>query len=195
MADKKTLRQKYRRLRSELPLAEAEAKSVGICRAIAASEEFAAARTVHTFLPIARLREINTYPLLQALFAAGKTAVVSVSDFDRGTMPCYEITPDTLLWENGFGIPEPQCAGHLTPVDPADIDLIVVPLLAYDPCGARVGYGKGFYDRFFRLCRPDAVKAGVSFFPPENRRIEGITPDDIPLDLCFTPQGKQTFHP
>ena len=165
MADKKTLRQKYRRLRSELPFAEAEAKSVGICRAIAASEEFAAARTIHIFLPIARLREINTYPLLQALFAAGKTAVVSVSDFDRGTMPCYEITPDTLLWENGFGIPEPQDAGHLTPVEPADIDLILVPLLAYDFCGARVGYGKGFYDRFSASAAPTPSKPACRSFP------------------------------
>lgn len=163
------------------------------CRAIARSWEFRAARTVHLFLPIRRLRELDTRPLLDEIFRRGKTAAVSVSDFSTGEMAHYRLRPGDALAENAFGIPEPAFPRTLERVDPVQIDLVVMPLLAYDIRGARVGYGRGFYDRFLRCCRADAVKAGVSFFPPESVPVSDVSPDDVPLDCCFTPQGKITW--
>lgn len=193
MAFKKELRKAYRELRAGMPAAKAEALSQAVCRSAAGSTEFAAAQNIHVFLPIRRLHEIDTYPLLDAIFSQGKTAVVSVSDFEKGTMSCYTLKDTGLLTENSYGIPEPADVSGLRMVDPQEVDLIFIPLLAYDSAGHRVGYGRGFYDRFLRQCRPDAVKAGLSFFPPEEEAISDTNPEDIPLDCCFTPAGKAVF--
>jgi 5-formyltetrahydrofolate cyclo-ligase len=67
-----------------------------------------------------------------------------------------------------------------------NIDLVIVPLLAFDKYGNRVGYGKGFYDRFLSKCRSNVIKVGVSFFEPADR-ITDINPLDIRLDYCITP--------
>lgn len=67
-----------------------------------------------------------------------------------------------------------------------EIDLVIVPLLAFDERGYRVGYGRGFYDRFLAQCRPDAQKIGLSYFPPVER-IDDVNEFDIKLDSCVTP--------
>ena len=193
MSSKKELRKFYRELRANIPPARAEALSLSACRTAMESPEFAAAQNIHVFLPIRRLHEIDTYPLLEAIFSQGKTAVVSVSDFEKGTMSCYALGDTGLLAENSFGIPEPADTTGLQLIAPQEIDLILIPLLAYDRTGHRVGYGRGFYDRFLRQCRPDAVKAGLSFFPPEEQPISDTTPEDIPLGCCFTPEGRVEF--
>lgn len=60
-----------------------------------------------------------------------------------------------------------------------------MPLLAYDKQGNRVGYGKGFYDKFLSQCKPNVVKIGLSFFEPEDL-IEDIFENDVKLDVCIT---------
>jgi len=82
-----------------------------------------------------------------------------------------------------LGIPEPQ--NGLT-VPPSEIEVVFIPLLAYDKKGHRVGYGKGFYDRFLSKCKPNTLKIGLSLFEPEEK-IEGLDATDIPLDYCVTP--------
>ena len=85
---------------------------------------------------------------------------------------------------NAFGIAEPQ---DTYPVDPLAIDLVLVPMLAFDRQGNRVGYGKGYYDRFLPRCRPDCLKVGLSFFGPVDL-ISDVHPGDVRLDLCITPE-------
>ena len=64
--------------------------------------------------------------------------------------------------------------------------MVFIPLLAYDKTGNRVGYGKGFYDRFLAQCKPETLKIGLSFFEAENE--DFITSeDDVRLDYCVTP--------
>ena len=65
------------------------------------------------------------------------------------------------------------------------IDVVFVPLLAYDKLGNRVGYGKGFYDKFLSECKPGVVKIGLSFFEPEEL-IEDLFETDVKLDFCVT---------
>ena len=65
--------------------------------------------------------------------------------------------------KNKYGIPEPVGG---TEMMPAEIELIIVPLLVFDINGNRVGYGKGYYDRFLKSCSENALKVGVSFFEP-----------------------------
>ncbi|HSK11967.1 MAG TPA: 5-formyltetrahydrofolate cyclo-ligase, partial [Phnomibacter sp.] len=79
-----------------------------------------------------------------------------------------------------------------TLLDPTDIDVILVPLLAFDEQGHRLGYGKGFYDRFLKDCRPDALKIGLSWFEAETALPE-IGAHDVPLNYCVTPHRLYVF--
>lgn len=111
------------------------------------------------------------------------------SDFFMDEMVAVSTTAETNFIKNEFNIYEPE-DGNLLDTD--EIDMILVPLLAFDKNGYRVGYGKGFYDKFLASCRKDCIKAGFSYFPP----VEGITDKgefDVPLDLCITPQTVYVF--
>ena len=103
------------------------------------------------------------------------------------TLTHYALTPETLLLVNHFGIPEPvQTKNRKQKI--GNFDIILVPLLAVDERGHRVGYGGGYYDRFLAQCRPDCQKIGLSLFPPVGR-IDGVEPTDVPLDGWISPEG------
>jgi 5-formyltetrahydrofolate cyclo-ligase len=104
-------------------------------------------------------------------------------------MHAVPVNEDTAFVPNRFGIDEP--AGG-RPMDNWDIDMIFIPLLAFDVKGYRVGYGKGYYDRFLITCREDVLKIGFSFFTAENS-IDDADEHDVPLDLCITPHEVYTF--
>lgn len=112
-----------------------------------------------------------------------------VSDFSAGIMRAAVTDIDTPFSKTELNIYEPQSTDFL----PADeLDLVFVPLLAFDQKGYRVGYGKGFYDKWLAGCRHDCIKAGFSYFEPVER-IEGLHEFDLPLDLCITPQNVYVF--
>jgi 5-formyltetrahydrofolate cyclo-ligase len=94
------------------------------------------------------------------------------------------IAPDDNIHViNRYGILEPS-NGEI--VDPLAIDIVMIPLLAFDQLGYRVGYGKGYYDRFLCKCRRDVIKIGFSFFEAEPV-IKDIDNYDVPLNYCITP--------
>ncbi len=70
--------------------------------------------------------------------------------------------------------------------------MVFVPLLAFDEKGHRVGYGKGFYDKFLSECKPEVLKIGLSFFESETL-ISDVLTTDIQLDLCVTPSKIYNF--
>lgn len=142
----------------------------------------------HIFLPIERLREINTEYLLHILQGKDKNVVLSKSDFDLKVMHHFLLQDNTQLKKSTYGIVEP--VGGI-PVLPSQIEVVFVPLLAYDLKGNRLGYGAGFYDRFLSLCQPDILKVGLSFF--EAQTTLEATPMDIPLDYCITPDKVYSF--
>lgn len=142
-------------------------------------------RTLHAFLPAQRLREVDTRPILQRLhadFPQIRLAVPRVTG--AGGMENFAWTPAAPLALNRWGIPEPT-GGE--PVFPAEIDLVLLPLLAFDEHGQRVGYGGGFYDRFLAQCRPNVGKLGLSWFDPMPE-ISDAQPTDVSLDACLTPE-------
>ncbi|HMT07236.1 MAG TPA: 5-formyltetrahydrofolate cyclo-ligase, partial [Pyrinomonadaceae bacterium] len=98
--------------------------------------------------------------------------------------------PTSEFTESSFGIREPQ-TGNVVPL--ADIDCVLVPLLAFDMFGERVGYGGGFYDRFLSECRPDCLKTGLSLFPPVDL-ISDTNENDIKLDMVITPDAVFEFN-
>ena len=143
----------------------------------------------HIFLTIESLKEVLTEPILSILSGKDKHIVVSKSDFKTRTMSHVLLQDNTVLKPNSWNIPEPE---NGIPISNAQIEVVFVPLLAFDEKGNRVGYGKGFYDAFLKNCSKDTLKIGLSFFEAE-ASIDGVETNDIPLDYCVTPNKIYTF--
>ena len=77
-------------------------------------------------------------------------------------------------------------------IKPKKLQVVFVPLLAYDFYGNRVGYGKGYYDKFLAKCGEKCLKIGLSFFTPEKKIL--VSPIDIKIDLCVTPKKIYNFN-
>ncbi len=137
----------------------------------------------HLFLPIEEQKEVNTEYILQILQGKDKEVVISKSDFESISMTHYLLTDNTKIKKNSYNIPEPV---NGLPVPTKMIEVVFVPLLAYDIQGNRVGYGKGFYDVFLSQCNDDVIKIGLSFFEPEEL-IEDVFEDDVTLNFCVNP--------
>lgn len=111
--------------------------------------------------------------------------VVSRSNLMDNTMLHYVWDEDTVFVENKWGIPEPVGGAA---VDVNLLDVVLVPMLVADRKGHRIGYGKGFYDRFLARCRPDVRTIGVSYFDVLQEPIDAGA-WDIPLRKVVTPDG------
>ncbi|MGK7394892.1 MAG: 5-formyltetrahydrofolate cyclo-ligase [Candidatus Cyclobacteriaceae bacterium M3_2C_046] len=140
---------------------------------------------IHTFLPILKQKEINTWPIIHYIREAHPRIklVVSKSDTQSNQMIHFHLTPHTKLLENKWGIPEPV-DGIICKED--SIDMILIPLVVADRLGNRIGYGKGYYDEFLNNCRPDSVKAGLCLEEPIEL-IEDVHDRDIRLNHLVTP--------
>lgn len=194
--DKKQLRIYYKKLRSFLTENEKEQQSIDIANRLLLLDTVSDDRQVwnktyfHLFLPIVELNEVNTEFTLQILMGKDKEIVISKTDFDNRKMVHFLLTENTKIRKNEYNIPEPV-DGIEVPSD--KIDVVFVPLLAFDKKGNRVGYGKGFYDNFLNECRADVIKIGLSFFEAEEE-IDDVFESDIPLDFCVTPNGIYRFR-
>lgn len=149
-------------------------------------------KMIHIFLPIAGFKEVDTLVMIQYLHKEYPELQLCVprTNFKARQMEHvrFEIE-SSILKKNRLGIPEP-IQGELIPDE--QIDLVFVPLLAFDKKGNRVGYGKGFYDRFLAQCHPNTQKMGLSFFGPIDE-ISDVDPWDVKLDSCICPDQIWTF--
>jgi len=148
---------------------------------------------LHTFLPIFSKKEPNTFLLIEYLrmeFPWIKL-IVSKSELGSNRMKHYLFHPDMKMATNKWGILEPdETAEEIR--DMMLIDMVWLPLLAFDMKGNRVGYGKGYYDVFLSSCKKDVQKVGISLFDPVDAILD-IESHDIPLDKCVTPEKVWTF--
>lgn len=108
---------------------------------------------------------------------------------EDGEMEAVLVEKNTLFELNRYNIPEP--VGNNI-IEPQLIDVVFVPLLAFDTKGYRVGYGKAFYDRFLPKCAQDVVKIGFSFFEAIES-ISDVNEYDVPLNYCITPTSVYEF--
>lgn len=145
-------------------------------------------KNIHIFLSIPDKAEIETSQIIELLRSWNCTIYTSISNFDKSTMDTAELKRDTIIKENKYGIPEPVSSQFTSS---SILDIIFIPLLAYDQSGYRVGYGKGFYDRYLANCDKDLFKIGLSPFEPI-KSISNIDKFDVPLDICISPD--QTFR-
>ena len=143
----------------------------------------------HIYLPIHKFKEVDTSFLLHILQGKDKHVIISKSDFSDYSMQHFLLTDATKIIVNKFGIPEPEKG---IAISEEKLDVVFIPLLAADLNGNRVGYGKGFYDRFLEKCRPDVLKVGLSFFDPLKKLTE-TNSTDISLDFLVTSQDIYDF--
>ena len=185
---KRDLRKKYKDLRVRIAQETIEDKSLAIANRLL-SLDIWDKTYFHLFLTIEEQKEIDTEFILQILAGKDKEIVVSKSDFSTLEMVHYLLTDNTKFKKNEYNIPEPV-DGLEVPV--TKIDVVFVPLLAFDIKGNRVGYGKGFYDKFLANCKPEIIKIGLSFFEAEET-IDDVSEKDILLDFCVTPDKTYSF--
>ena len=135
----------------------------------------------HLFMASEQNKEIDTAILLSVLQGKDKQIVIP-KILDDYELEHYLLADQTPLKRNHWGIPEPQSG---IKINSNQIDVVFVPLLIFDLQGHRIGYGKGYYDRFLAKCRKETIKVGLSYFDPIER-IEDIQSHDIPINFVIT---------
>lgn len=179
-------RKKYLELREKLDNEQLVSKSISIANN-ALNLPIWEFNFFHIFLSIQNKAEVDTTPIINILIGKDKEILISKSDFNNLSMKSYIFNEETLLKKNKYDIPEPINGKEFK----ENIDVIFIPLLAYDKKGNRVGYGKGFYDRFLRTQKNNIIKVGLSFFGPEE--IVEKKEFDQRLDYCVTPEKVFSF--
>ena len=185
--NKAALRTKYLLKRNALTQTEINQKSEAIANKLL-SMDIWQYDNYHIFIPIERHKEVNTEFILHILHGKDKNIIVPKSNFEDCSMESYLLTDNTKLQTNKWGISEPQ-NGLL--VDPNSIDVVFTPFLAFDHLGNRIGYGKGFYDRFLNISKPKFI-IGLSFFEAEKNNL--LTNNyDMKLTNCVLPDKIYNF--
>ena len=131
--------------------------------------------------------EVETDGLLERLLHTGKPVSAPVVDTERLRLIPRRIQDEkTDLVRHRYGMLEPSPACPIFPI--AQLQLIVVPGIAFDPKGYRLGYGKGFYDRFLANC-PHAIPIGLAY---QIQVVEDTFPEtwDVPVQHIFTETGR-----
>jgi 5-formyltetrahydrofolate cyclo-ligase len=144
-----------------------------------------------SYWPLEHHNEMNTLLYTQYLEHAipGLRVCFPSVNLETKEMQAILVHDETDFVENEYGIPEPEDGVAMAA---EEIDLVFVPLLAFDQEGFRVGYGKGFYDRYLKKCRPDIITIGFSYFDPIHE-IEDKNEFDVPLNYCIGPHKIYQF--
>ena len=177
-ADKKVLRDHARTLRASLSMAEIEEKSGLICLNVLEVLDGTNPLIVYVSKPL----EVNTKDLIGHLIAQGKTVVVPIIEKDTKTLRLSYLKDPDVLQESTFNVPEP--VGHELPALASDVKAAIIPMLAFDKKGNRLGYGAGYYDRFLSS-HPHLTRIGIAFACQE---VEEIPADetDASMDIIVT---------
>lgn len=188
---KSELRKLYLAKRQALLKAELETASALISANFFRDFDLSRVRALHCFIAIERFNEVDTRPIFQRIwgdFPSIQTVVPRV-DHEIEEIQSLNYGPDTEIVHNRWRIGEPT---HNEQVDPIEIDMVLIPLLCFDKSGHRVGYGKGYYDRFLRRCRTDCQKIGLSIFEAVDE-ITDIHEGDATLNFAITPTATTPF--
>ncbi|HYC12514.1 MAG TPA: 5-formyltetrahydrofolate cyclo-ligase [Nitrososphaerales archaeon] len=142
--------------------------------------EFGTAKVIASY--VAKRDEVQTDEILRQALESGKKVIVPRSDLSSVRLRFHEIRSLAELLPGAFGIPEPPTGSPTVPL--ADADVVLVPMVAWDLEGHRVGYGKGYFDRELKS-RGDALGVGLAF---EFQRRDSLpaTPTDVPMDAVVT---------
>ena len=187
MKTKKEWRAHYSAQRHALTVEERAQKSHLITEHYFTLFEKENPEVVHLFLSMSAKSEVDTRFILQRLnqeYPQVKT-VTSVIAEDQVSLLTIEVRMDTPLTINNWGIPEPATR---VVFPEQEIQEVLTPLLAMDTHGFRLGYGKGFYDRFFASCSASVKRTGINFFPLVDHELPK-DPWDITLHRLISADG------
>ena len=190
---KAELRKQNLARQKSLTAEERRAGSERIADAFFSNFDLSRVNYLHLFIPIEKFNEVDTRPIVARIRREHPHVVTVVPrvDFDANEITSLRYGPETKVVSNVWNIDEPT---HDDFVETELIDMVLVPGLAFDRAGHRVGYGKGFYDRFLAKCREDCVKVGLSYFEPV-KRIEDSHDGDVAVDFVTTPSGVNKSGP
>lgn len=184
---KAELREIYKNKRAALTVHQVEELSMVISQRVL-NEITISKQNIHVFLPIKKFNEPDTNFLIRQLMQNGDLLYTSLPDKNTLQMKHVKFDLNTKFIEDEWGIPVPVNA---IPVTEMPFDIILVPLLCCDKRGHRVGYGKGFYDRFL-MHQSAAKKIGLSYYEPIEL-IDDVDQNDVELDVLITPDKTIVF--
>jgi 5-formyltetrahydrofolate cyclo-ligase len=180
-AQKSELRAKIRAAIRNLPTAKRKSDSEKLCALLQAQPFFLAARSILFFAPVPD--EPDLWPLLNETLAGKQMAALPCFDPGNETYHPRRITDLRVEILSGkFGIREP--AETCVAIPPNDLDLVLVPGVAFGLDGHRLGRGKGYYDRL--LQNFTGTKIGIAF---DEQIVDAVPSEqnDVPMDLILTP--------
>ena len=186
-ADKTFLRSHYKKKRFSLTKQEVDDLSQRVCKQLDKLNIWKL-KHYHIFISILKYNELDTSSIINKLKSEQK--IIIVPKISNNELVHIAINDETEFGLNEFGIKEPNDGNHFII---ENLDIIFIPLLAFDIEGHRVGYGKGYYDKFLKLTNNSTLKIGLSFFDPINK-IQDIDDNDVKLDYCITPKQVHKFN-
>jgi 5-formyltetrahydrofolate cyclo-ligase len=126
--------------------------------------------------------EVDTRHLIERLLDADKKVVVPIIERDTGGLRLSYLHNPACLVRSTFQVPEP--IGNEIPASPEAVEVAVIPLIAFDTEGSRLGYGAGYYDRFLKKYR-HIIKVGIAF-SLQQKRVLPQDADDVRMDIIVT---------
>ena len=186
-ADKTFLRSHYKKKRFSLTKHEVDDLSQRVFKQLDKLNIWKL-KHYHIFISISKYNELDTSSIINKL--KSKQKIIIVPKISNNELVHVAINDETEFSLNEYGIKEPNDGNHFKI---ENLDIIFIPLLAFDIEGHRVGYGKGYYDRFLKLTNNSTLKIGLSFFDPIIK-IQDIDDNDVKLDYCVTPKQIHKFN-
>lgn len=183
---KEELRKKILSKRFKMSQGEVQTKSEVICRSLISSELFREAKIISLYSPIKR--EVRTENIFTAAKSEGKKVGFPVSNSDNTEITYYEVGDMSELFKGTYGIMEPSTDTKKM-IKASDIDLIIIPGVAFDERGFRIGYGGGYFDR---LLEKDNVKAITTALAFDAQMVPRIPEEshDMRINFIFTESRK-----
>lgn len=183
--DKNTLRKVYLEKRKFLSQAEYERRNQLLYHRLIEFQEIHQFQSIHTFIPIKKNKEPDTFPFIQYLWSKKPETdvITAISDLKSPILSHVKITESTTFLENKWGIPEPQDS---MPYSTENIECVLVPMVVGSKNGDRIGYGKGYYDRFLQDCGNNTQFVGVTLGPLLENTFYADQ-YDVPMHKMITP--------
>jgi 5-formyltetrahydrofolate cyclo-ligase len=177
---KSVFRENVKTQRAQVSPTAAQEAAISLWTQLQEESFFQEARRIAAFCSVGT--EISTMPMLEGILKSGKKLYLPKTDSTKTLLEFHPVQDLKTLIPGPFKIPEPP---EGTVLEPEEIDLILVPGLAFDNRGHRLGYGQGFYDRYLNLLNPGCFTLGVAY----SFQIIDKTPNiehDIPVNAVLT---------
>ena len=178
VSSKQALRDEAKQKRRAIPEDEIAKKSARICAYLL--EVIDGCDPVMAY--VSKPPEVDTHPFIRDLLREGRRVVVPIIEKETRTLRLSYLRDTTLLVKSTFHVPEP--IGNEIPAQASDIQTVIIPLLAFDRRGNRLGYGAGYSDRFLAQ-NPGIKKIGVAFSCQETDFVPGDE-NDVRIDIVVT---------